>query len=388
MPAPPVLPIIFFIWWTLAEDRPATDGLRRAAVLSIPILLFLPLRGMLLGAIGRQVFARGPLENLLGQAVVTLRTIRLIFIPIGQSVDPEAAVPSPLIGLLALSGCAAIGAGAVALAWRSRTPPAGGFRGSMPARLFASGILIAAAGVLIYWLVPLPDLMSERRAYLPLFGASVAIAGMLLGASAGSASAAPASAALQRLRACGWVSAIVLALLLAPALHARARVWSDPQRLWEEASRIGPRRIRPYINLGVLAAEKGETERAAALFDQAVALDPADDEALFNRGRLRMDAGDLSGAMADLEGALLSNAGMIKARINLGIVRIRMGDLAGAELELRDALRIDPSAIPPTPTPPSASASPSKRKGTSPELSSPTATTSPAARPRPPIARS
>jgi tetratricopeptide (TPR) repeat protein len=328
-----VLPIIFLIWWTLVEDRPVVDGLRRAALLSLPILLFLPLRWLMLGAIGRQVFARGLLENFLGQAMVTLRTIRLIFIPVGQSVDPEASVPSPVLGLLALCACAAIGAGAVVLAWRSRTSSARRFIGSLPARQIAGGTLIAAAGVLIYWLVPLPDLMSERRVYLPLFGASVVLAGLL--------HATPTTS--RRAGMTGSVATLLLILLLAPTLHARARVWSDPQRLWEEAARIGPRRIRPYINLGVLAGERGETEEAAELFDRAVALDPTHHEALFNRARLRMDAGDLQGALVDLETALIAKPGMVKARINLGIVRIRLGDLAGAEVDLRDALLIDPA---------------------------------------------
>ncbi len=339
-----VLPLIFFIWWTLAEGRRAPEGLRRAAVLAAPVALFLAARVALLGAAGRQVYARGHVDNVLGQAVVTLRTIRLILFPSGQSIDPDARVPPLAIGLAAAGACAALVLLAVLLA-REVDPGGGARRSAMPARLVACGVLTGAAGVLIYWLVPLPDLMSERRAYLPMLGASIVLAGLLhaLPRRSRSPSVAGRPAAPSRGgRILVLLAAPVLALLLAPALYARAAVWSEPRRLWEEAARRAPDRTRPYINLGVFAAERGDMDAAAAFFDRALELDPSHPEALFNRARMRMDAGDLEGARADLEAAVATDPGMLRARINLGIVFIRLGDLANAEGILRDVLAIDP----------------------------------------------
>src|SRR5262249_14766223 len=131
------------------------------------------------------------------------------------------------------------------------------------------GLLFAAASSALYWLVPLPDVMCERRLYLPLVGAALSL-----------------SALVSRDRRRGRSLLVLVVLVLAPAMILRARVWSDPDRLWSEAARRSPRKARPLINLGVIAAEKGDTARADDLFGRAIALEPGNAEALFNRGKL------------------------------------------------------------------------------------------------------
>src|SRR5207245_3685155 len=139
-----------------------------AAILAIPVALCLAYRGLALGAMGRQLYVRSVWENILGQAVVTLRMLRLAILPVGQTVDPPAEIPGLAAGLLALIICVAGLAGA---AFLPRL-----FPGSAGVNRVAGGVLIAFTGYLIYWAVPLPDLMSERRAYLPLLGAALALA--------------------------------------------------------------------------------------------------------------------------------------------------------------------------------------------------------------------
>jgi protein O-mannosyl-transferase len=339
-----VWPLIALLWWTGMEARRLPAALRGTALLSIPVGVFLLARVALLGAPGRQVYARGPVDNLLGQAVVTLRMLRMLILPIGQSVDPQAEMPGPIAGLAALLACAFLAGLAIVYV---RPPRPGAVarlgRGGVTGRRVAAGALIGAAGMLIYWLVPLPDLMSERRAYLPMLGAAiiVALAGERLVARGTARVPSPPGWAL---RAAPYLPALVLTLLLAPALYARAHVWSDSRTLWEEAARLGPRRVRPLINLGVLAAESGNRKAAAAYLDRALRLDPRDAEALFNRARLRQDAGDLDGARADLETAAAVAPALTRIWINLGVVRLRQGDRVGAEAALRTALAIDPGA--------------------------------------------
>jgi tetratricopeptide (TPR) repeat protein len=315
------VPVIFFLWWTLAEGKPAAPGLKRAAVLAVPALLFLLLRAVALGEVGRKVYVRSVFDNILGQGVATLQMLRLFVLPIGQSVDHPASVPGLLTGSLTVGLCAALLAGAVFMA-----VAAGRRAGNAPgASRFAGGVLIAAAGSLLYWLVPLPDLMCERRLYLPLAGAALSISGLVI-----------------RSRRRAHLVAGLLIALLAPAMVLRARVWADPVRLWEEAARLAPGKARPLINLGAIAAERGDLERAGDLFSRAIALEPRNAEALFNRGKLRLDAGDYGRAIEDLQISVASNPGFVRARINLGIARIDAGDLAGAEAELRSALAIEP----------------------------------------------
>jgi len=311
------IPVIFFVWWRWVEGRPARAGLVRTLALGLPVVGFLAWRAVALGGVGRQVFARSVVENILGQAVVHLRMLRLFFLPLGQSIDHQADVPGLMTGLLAVAACTLITVGAL-FALR-----AGGDRPWL--RRLAGGVLIAVAGTAIYWAVPLPDLMCERRAYLPLVGAALAMSGVLqsVGRRAGLAVA-------------------VLILLLAPAMTVRARTWSDPRRLWEEAARHAPLKARPLINLGVMAAERGDLAGALQYFDQAVRREPANPEALYNRGKLHRDAGRHQQAVDDLRAAIAASPGMVKARINLAIALMDVRDLQNAETELRDALRIEP----------------------------------------------
>ncbi len=351
---PVMLPLLAFVWWTMAEARPARGAVRRATALAVPIALFLALRAALLGAVGRQVFARGLRENILGQSVVALRTLRLVLVPTGQSIDPLALVPSLPLGAVALLACIAIVAAAVAASVRLR-PPGDPVRDGL--RCACAGVVVAAIGDLLYFVAPLPDLMSERRAYLPMIGVALAVAG-LVATFLATARARREVSASRHLRAgrgarggrqagsSGSIlpvaaSALLIALL-APLLLVRARLWSDPRLLWEEARLRAPDKARPLINLGVMAAERGDRQAAAAFFDRVVLLEPDNPEALYNRGRLRLDTGNLSGAADDLETAVRADATLPRIWINLAIARLRLGDPAGAEQALRSALRIDP----------------------------------------------
>ena len=315
------VPVIFFLWWTLVEGRPAGPGLARTAALGMPVSLFLVIRAVALGEVGRQVYVRSVGDNILGQGVATLEMIRLFFLPIGQTVDHATGVPGAVLGALAVAACAALvaAAGWVAAAAVRR------FADRPVAARVSCGILMAAVATVLYWLVPLPDLVCERRLYLPLVGAALSVSALVSGG-----------------RRRGWVAAGALVLLLAPAMVLRARVWADPIRLWTEAARLAPRKARPLINLGVVAAERGEKGRASELFGRAIALEPRNAEALFNRGKLHLDAGEYAQAIDDLQSAVDSSPGLVRARINLAIARIDAGDLAGAEAELRAALDIEP----------------------------------------------
>jgi tetratricopeptide (TPR) repeat protein len=310
------LPALALVFWVVAERRPWRPALLRALVLVFPVLGFLALRSTSLGAVGRQVYARSLESNLLVQSVVSLRFLGLTLAPIGQSVDHVQPVPSFPVAAGALLLCFALVAASLLAASRAK---------GAAARLAAAGLLIGAAGLALYWVVPVADVMPERRIYILMLGAACAVSG-----------------AAFALAPRGVWPVVILAALLAPGLRARAVLWSDSRRLWEEAADENPTRARPLINLGVLAADGGDRARASALLDRALALEPDNPEALYNRGRLRLDAGDLAGARDDLGRSVAADATIPRAHINLGIVLLRQNDLAGAEEEFRAALALDP----------------------------------------------
>jgi tetratricopeptide (TPR) repeat protein len=225
-------------------------------------------------------------------------------------------VPPTLVAVGAILVCLALAGGSLLIGWRAQ---------GTAARLAAAGLLIGAAGLALYWVVPVADVMPERRVYLLMLGAAYAVAG-----------------AAFALAPRGIWPVVLLLVVLVPALRARAVLWSDSRRLWEEAARENPSRARPLINLGVIAAERGDRTQAAAFLDRALVLEPANPEALYNRGRLRLDAGDLAGARSDLQRSVAADPTIPRAHINLGIVLLRQNDLAGAEEQFRAALAIDP----------------------------------------------
>jgi Tfp pilus assembly protein PilF len=319
------LPVTALVVWIVLERRPWRGAVARAAILALPVGLFLALRAVALGAVGRQVFARSAADNLLVQGTVTLRFLGMALVPHGQSVDHAQAVPGLLPGLLAIVCCLALVIAAALVVIRSAAPgsPAQERR-RVAARLGSGGLLIAASGMVLFWVVPVADVMPERRVYPMMLGAAYAVTG---------------AASLVRPRL--W-PVILLMALLAPALAVRARLWSHPDALWEEAARRYPLRARPLINLGVNAAERGDLGRAAQLFDRAVILEPRAAEALYNRGLLRLDQGNLEGALSDLEASTGADPTVPKSWINLGIVHLRRGENAAAEDAFRKALAIDP----------------------------------------------
>ena len=329
-----ILPLIALVWWVVVEGRPPRRVLAAAVRLAAPVVAFVALRMALLGAAGRQVYVRSIADNILGQGVVNLRMIACTVWPAGLSIDHAVGVPPTPTGLAAVAACLALLGAGIFGALRLRTPA---FRAA------CAGAILYAAGTLLYWLVPLPDLMSERRAYLPLFGAALTLTSLLTGA-AGRLGRRPASAGSgsRVLAVTLVVPALAIAALLAPALRTRARLWADPELLWDEAARLTPATARPHINLGVIAADHGDMDGAATQFDRAITLEPRNQEALYNRGRLRLDRGDLAGAEADLGASVLVDPTVPRARINLAAALLRQGRIPAAEEQLRAALAIDP----------------------------------------------
>lgn len=72
-----------------------------------------------------------------------------------------------------------------------------------------------------------------------------------------------------------FAALIVLGALLALSTSARASVWSDERRIWQEAVAVSPLKPRPWVNLGRQFALQGADGLAADCFRRAVALSAA-----------------------------------------------------------------------------------------------------------------
>jgi Tfp pilus assembly protein PilF len=204
--------------------------------------------------------------------------------------------------------------------------------------------------------------IAEHRMYLPL--AAVLAAIVLAG-----------HALLGRAPRVAAGAAVVAAVLLAAATHARNDVYRDELALWRDTADRAPANDRAQVNCGMCLADTGDLAGALARFDRAIAIDPRNAVARGSRGdalvRLgRLDdaateftemlrvipdwsAAALNGrgkvrqaqhrddlALADFDAALAQFAGYGEARANRARSRLALGDRAGALADVEECRRL------------------------------------------------
>lgn len=235
------------------------------------------LRRLLLGALALEglLFARtlwlewtGPLPTLAfarTQLWVVPNYLRLALWPWPQSVVHE----TPDLG-----GWGDPRLPAVLAFWGLALPAAGLAMRHRP--VLAAALAWTAAALLPEAsIVPLDERMMEHRMYLALGGAALA-AGFL----------APRLLALRPRAAGAWI------LLLGGATLARGEAWADPRVLWREACRVSPAAPKAWINLGQGEVAHRRLPLAAAWTHRALRIRPDDPEAVLNLGAIAADRGD------------------------------------------------------------------------------------------------
>ncbi len=254
-----------------------------------------------------------PWEYLLAQGPVILRYLRLLIVPYGFTVDPDMRVPAVWVGVVAWAAIA----GLAVFLWLNRRHP--GATGLLAGLI----LLIPSSSVF-----PAADLSADRRMYLPMLGFAAA-AGWLL----------------TRVRTVALAAVVVVALT--GVSMGRTQVWMTEERLWREAVRRAPKKVRPKIQLsrvvpaaealelladarrlapydpavaaetGKILLSEGQAEAALEEFGRALALDPRDARNFNNRG-VALDAlGQVEAARQDFERALRMDPGLTEARQNL-----------------------------------------------------------------------
>ncbi len=93
---------------------------------------------------------------------------------------------------------------------------------------------------------------------------------------------------------------------------------------------------------GNLSAERGDTQTARQVFEQALKLDPRDPTALSNLGILEAKQGNLGASLTLLRAAFDRNQDIAGLAMNLARVQCIAGDAAGARATLDEALAYGP----------------------------------------------
>lgn len=260
-------------------------------------------------------------DYILTQVCVWISYLRLLVLPIGQNFDHVyPLITSPLdfrfIVALLITTCL------IAAAWLN-------FR-RQPARPSAVVLL----GVLWYFIsllpsssiVPLPDLFSEHRCYLPSVGYFLALAVgirlLLQLASTISEARVIISAA---------ASLAILALSLSTLL--RNEVLRNRESLWNDALAKGSNTARVWKGLGIVHYHSDRVEESARCFERALQVSPMDEESWLNLCTIYIKSGHVEKSLEITERAL-NNKPLAVQLLHLRGIALIMSGRVNESLEL------------------------------------------------------
>ncbi len=255
------------------------------------------------------------------QIFVVAQYVRLLIIPIGQSLDhwilPVMNGSDPRLLKAAAFWAATAAAGAT-------------FFLRYPARrlwlLPAAWFFVTLAPTSSF--LPIFDAMVERRLYLPGVGLFIA-AGFLLARAGQHAKT-------------GLAAAFLFAALLGALTFQRNRLYADPALLWQESIRLYPENTRAYNNLGSVYFQRRLFPQAIEQMQKAIALDPAGIDYHSNLGSAYYESGDPRSAFLAYQKCVELNPNDAIAHFNLGNVFMNARDLGRAEMCYRKSIELNP----------------------------------------------
>jgi tetratricopeptide (TPR) repeat protein len=173
--------------------------------------------------------------------------------------------------------------------------------------------------------VPIRDVLAERRLYLPFLGLVLICLEFLR---------------RLRVRQMAWACAAAVALC-AVFTYQRSQVWASPLALWEDTVAKSPQKFRPRFQLAYALYEENRCPEAVQSYETASRLGPSDDQLLIDWGLALDCAGRWSDAINKLlQAALIRNTAHVHALI--GMVYGKRSRNPEALDELAEAERIDP----------------------------------------------
>ena len=294
--------------------------------------------------------------NFATQCKVGLEYLRILLWPVGLSVDHGVIFESLVPSLPAVLGMFFVmGVFIFFLLFRRRFS------------LAAVAISFFILPIFIFYLIPTTDAMVERRLYLPLVGFSIWVGALI-------------TRAMEKHLKISAVVSVLMILFFALLTHSRAEAWQDKIKLWADAVRESPGKLRPGVtlaryyyesgledravsqnllilrmkpdypaalqNLGLIYLRKGEYGTAERYFWAAIKQHPrADFNARYNLGVIYEETGKLSEADEQYRLALKINPGLATAHFKRGYIAIQRNDIAEAINEFREALKINPEFV-------------------------------------------
>jgi tetratricopeptide (TPR) repeat protein len=177
---------------------------------------------------------------------------------------------------------------------------------------------------------------ADRYTYLPYVGLAIAIAWGARSLVARGGSGAPA------LRAAG----VALVVALAIVAHTQAATWRTAETVWQHAAAVTDGNARAHNLLGVIYANRGETEAATAQFQAALNSNPDAADArdiLPNLARSLMAQGRVADALPLWARAVRLKPDQADLRHQLALANFGVGHRDDAIAAWREAVRLNPN---------------------------------------------
>lgn len=326
-----VLPAVMWLSDRLLDkDRKESllDDVRRYAPFAVVAAMYLVVRGAALGldtvAVDNPV--RGYGSNLLTQLSVLVYYLRLILWPNDLNIYhyfPEfstlwkAGAPVwtwPAVSIVILAGIAS----AVV---RSRN------------RIAMLGGAWCIISLLPETLIPLNQLVAERRLYVPLVGLLLVVGVM--------AERLLRSPRKRDKRALAVAMAALVALFSMLTVH-RNYVYSSEKRLWQDAVSKAPQSENTYQSLGYVYEQEGWPEKALRQWRTAHELAPRNPDIMRNLAVALNKTGQHRRALDLMRKALEIEPNSAHGYYNLGSIYISLGEMDRAEAAFRKAIEISP----------------------------------------------
>jgi protein O-mannosyl-transferase len=323
-----VLPLLTVVLCAWHRRRLDAGGLIAAAVVSVPCILLVAARAVVVGSIGFHEaipFVDNPLayvdpaRRVATALVVLFDYVGLSMLPLRLSADDtfdqvpvveSAADPRLIVAIAALT---LVG---VAV-WRGRR--------RVPAAWLGFVFFFAALAVTANVFFPIGTIKAERFLYVPSFGWCLAAAGL---------------AALEPRIGARVVLALVL--LFAVRTWVRNDDWHDDYRLFTTTVIASPQSVRAHSNAGAVHAQRGEFDVALEHYTRATEIRPEFAQAQLGRGKVLEIVGRQGEAVVAYAAAREADPTNLETLLRSGDLLVATAAPADAERIYRTGLVIQP----------------------------------------------
>ncbi len=135
---------------------------------------------------------------------------------------------------------------------------------------------------------------------------------------------------------------VVFIIGLSVLTFSRNQVWRDEISLWQDTLHKSPGKVRPYVNLGLAYAERGQLEQAVPYFEKSLRFDPDSTLVNLNLGAVYAQKGETDKAIGLLKRVIEKEPNAVDAYLNLGAIYGGRKDFDQEIALYRKALAIDP----------------------------------------------